>query len=69
MEFKYSGTNQDLSKDAFQQIVDKKYFEPDMFGNKPVRGVGISFSKKERNINGFYPETLFNPSLPENGKV
>ena len=62
MEFKYTPGRRNLSRSAFNQILKKGYADSDKLGNKPVIGVGISFSKLIRNINGIYPDVLYQPA-------
>ena len=55
-EYKYK--NEDLSNEALQQIKDKEYILKFIIENKDIFGIGISFSKDTRNINGFRTERL-----------
>ena len=57
LEFKFD-KNQDLSKEAIQQIKDKEYALKFLTENKAIYGIGISFSIEARNINGFRTEKL-----------
>jgi hypothetical protein len=52
LEFKFN-KNDDLSNEALQQVVDKEYALKFAFEKKEIFGIGISFSKDTRNINGF----------------
>lgn len=52
IEFKFSDS-EDESDLAVQQIIDKKYNEKYYVEKKKIIGIGISFSEKDRNINGF----------------
>ncbi len=60
-EFKYSDTEDDVSHIALKQIIENKYDQPEHTNLKPVIGVGISYSKTLRNINGVKNNLLFNP--------
>ena len=53
LEFKFNKNNEDLSEQAYQQILDKRYAEKFHFDNKEMYLIGISFSEPERNINGY----------------
>ena len=57
VEFKFSD-NDDLSSDALKQIKDKEYALKFTVEKKDIFGIGVSFSKKTRNINGFVEEKL-----------
>ena len=57
IEFKFN-KNEDLSNEALQQIKDKEYILKFIIENKDIFGIGISFSKDTRNINGFRTERL-----------
>lgn len=57
VEFKFDDTG-DLSGEALQQIKDKEYAKKFIIENKDIWGVGISFGKDEKNINGFKSEKL-----------
>lgn len=57
VEFKFSD-NDDLSPEAIKQIKDKEYALKFRVEKKDIFGIGISFSKKSRNINGFVSEKL-----------
>ena len=59
-EFKYSEA-EDMSKTAIEQIVDKKYDLKYRIYCKEILGVGVSFSKDLRNINGYELKSLFAP--------
>lgn len=61
IEFKYSGSNEDVSQIALQQIIDNKYDQPVHTKYKRIIGIGISYSKDNRNINGYRCQILFNP--------
>lgn len=63
IEFKYSSSNEDVSQIALQQIIDNKYNQPMHTKYKQIIGIGISYSKDNRNINGHIDKLLFNPSL------
>jgi Holliday junction resolvase-like predicted endonuclease len=58
VEFKFN-KEEDLSKEALQQIKDKEYaLKFKIEKKKDIFGIGISFSKKTKNINGFIVEQL-----------
>lgn len=57
VEFKFN-ENEDLSNDALQQIKDKEYQLKFAYEKKEILGIGVSFSKDNRNINGFKFEKL-----------
>lgn len=52
IEFKFSDS-EDESDLAVTQILEKKYSEKYYVEKKKIIGIGISFSEKDRNINGF----------------
>jgi hypothetical protein len=52
LEFKFND-NQDLSKEALQQIIDKEYALKFTVEKKDIFGIGVSFGKDKKNINGF----------------
>lgn len=52
IEFKFSD-DQNESDLAVNQILEKKYNEKYYVEKKKIIGIGISFSEKDRNINGF----------------
>lgn len=52
LEFKFND-NQDLSEDALQQIIDKEYALKFTVEKKDIFGIGVSFGKDKKNINGF----------------
>eukprot|EP01133_Synstelium_polycarpum_P013759 gene13759-16227_t len=57
IEFKFED-GKDASKTALQQIKDKKYVQKFLIEHKEIVGIGVSFDKKDRNINGFMDEYL-----------
>lgn len=57
VEFKFN-ENDDLSKEALRQIVDKNYAQKFVMERKEIIAVGISFGEKERNINGYVFKNL-----------
>lgn len=57
LEFKFND-NQDLSAESLQQIKDKEYALKFKVENKEIFGIGISFGKDKKNINGFKTERL-----------
>lgn len=52
LEFKFND-NQNLSEDALQQIINKKYALKFTVEKKDIFGIGVSFGKDKKNINGF----------------
>lgn len=59
-EFKCSEA-EDMSKTAIEQIIDKQYDLKYHIYCKEIIGVGVSFSKTVRNINGHELKSLFVP--------
>jgi hypothetical protein len=57
LEFKFND-NQDLSDEALQQIKGKEYALKFTVEKKDIYGIGISFGKNTKNINGFKTEKL-----------
>ncbi len=57
IEFKFN-ENDDLSSNALQQIKDKEYAQKFTIEKKEIYGIGISFGKETKNINGFKVEQL-----------
>jgi hypothetical protein len=57
IEFKFN-KNEDLSAEALQQIKDTEYALKFTVEKKEIFGIGISFGKETRNINGFKVEQL-----------
>lgn len=57
VEFKFS-EKEDSSEKAFQQIIENKYAVKYTVEHKEIYGIGISFSKEERNINGYKCEII-----------
>ena len=57
LEFKFND-NQDLSDEALQQIKDKEYALKFTIEKKDIIGIGVSFGKDKKNINGFKTEKL-----------
>ena len=58
-EFKYTSGAKSQAKAALKQIKDKGYADPYKITAKEIIGVGVSFSKQTKNINGFEVETLY----------
>ena len=58
-EFKFD-VEKDNSEEALQQIIDKKYSEKFELEKKKIIAIGVSFSSKERNINGHRIKTIKN---------
>lgn len=63
IEFKYSDSDVDVSKIALQQIIDNHYDQPQHTKCKQIIGMGISYSKGIRNINGHQNKILFSPPV------
>lgn len=61
LEFKYSDDDKDRSKEALDQIKEKEYAKPLYMKGKIIEGIGISFSKKSRNIDFYIQERLYTP--------
>lgn len=57
IEFKFNN-NDNLSNEALQQIKDKEYALKFLVEQKDIYGIGISFSKGTRNINGYETDKL-----------
>ncbi|WP_316818434.1 PD-(D/E)XK nuclease domain-containing protein [Pedobacter nyackensis] len=57
IEFKFEDSL-DKSKVALQQIKNKAYAEKFIIEHKEITGIGISFDKTSKNINGFIYEKL-----------
>jgi len=57
IEFKFEN-GKDASKVALKQIKDKKYALKFLIEHKEIIGVGISFDKTDKNINGFVSEKI-----------
>ena len=57
IEFKFED-GKDVSKTALQQIKHKKYDQKFLIEHKEIVGIGVSFDKKDRNINGFVFEKI-----------
>lgn len=57
LEFKFN-KNQDLSNEALQQIKNKEYALKFNIERKDIFGIGVSFGKDKKNINGFQTEKL-----------
>lgn len=62
-EFKYSDTEENVSKKAFDQIVDKDYSLSFLSKCKKIIGIGVSYSAITRNINGCYDYILHNSTI------
>lgn len=58
LEFKFDKAENDLSKEALNQIKENGYPEKYYVEKKEIIAIGISFSEKERNINGFQMEII-----------
>lgn len=61
MEFKYSEEDKDESQTALKQIKDKHYDQPYHIRAVNITGIGLSYGKSQRNINGHVKETLYTP--------
>lgn len=62
-EFKWSPRDKDKSMEALKQIKDTHYDQRYHTNCKPIWGIGVSFGKTARNINGWISELLYEPSL------
>lgn len=63
MEFKYAADGKDQSQEALQQIQNNRYAEAYYIKGKDIEGVGMSFSKKTRNVDGYVAKKLYTPQL------
>lgn len=61
LEFKYSEDGRDRSDEALNQIKEKNYARRSLMKGKIIEGVGMSFSKRTRNIDAFMREQLYTP--------
>ena len=52
-----------IYKEALKQIKDTNYDQRYHTDCKPIWGIGVSFGKSDRNINGFAKEQLFEPGM------
>ena len=57
-EFKYSKEDMDMSKEAIQQIKDRKYADQYLIKKTRVIAVGVTFGKEKRNVIGSDKEVL-----------
>lgn len=57
-EFKYSKDDKDMSKEAIQQIKDRKYADQYLIKKMRVIAVGVTFGKETRNVIGSDKEVL-----------
>lgn len=62
-EFKYDAQNKDLSNEAISQIKRKRYHLAEIINGKKIIGVGVSFGKAIRNINGHKQRVLYKPEV------
>lgn len=58
-EFKYTEGNRSQARRALKQIKDKGYHKPYNIHSEEIIGVGVSFSKVTKNVNGFASECLY----------
>ena len=68
LEFKYSEEDKDESQTALKQIKDKLYDQSYHIRAVNIIGVGVSYGKSQRNINGHVKETLYTPPSYTFGK-
>lgn len=68
LEFKYSEEDKDESQTALKQIKDKHYDQSYHIRAVNIIGVGVSYGKSQRNINGHVKETLYTPPSYTFGK-
>ena len=68
LEFKYSEEDKDESQTALKQIKDKHYDQSYHIRAVEIIGIGVSYGKKQRNINGHLKETLYSPPSYSIGK-
>lgn len=68
LEFKYSEEDKDESQTALEQIKDKHYDQSYHIRAVNIIGVGVSYGKSQRNINGHVKETLYTPPSYTFGK-
>lgn len=68
LEFKYSEEDKDESQTALKQIKDKHYDQPYHIRAVNIIGIGLSYGKSQRNINGHVKETLYTPPSYSIGK-
>ena len=61
LEFKYSEDGRDRSIEALEQIKEKQYARRSYIKGKIIEGIGMSFSKKTRNIDTYVQERLYTP--------
>lgn len=67
-EFKYSEEDKDESQTALKQIKDKHYDQSYHIRAVEIIGIGVSYGKMQRNINGHLKETLYSPPSYSIGK-
>lgn len=68
LEFKYSEEDKDESQTALKQIKDKHYDQSYHIRAVEIIGIGVSYGKMQRNINGYLKETLYSPPSYSIGK-
>lgn len=68
LEFKYSEEDKGESQTALKQIKDKHYDQSYHIRAVNIIGVGVSYGKSQRNINGHVKETLYTPPSYTFGK-
>lgn len=68
MKFKYSEEDKDESQTALKQIKDKHYDQPYHIRAVNIIGIGLSYGKSQRNINGHVKEALYTPPSYSFGK-
>ena len=57
-EFKYSKSGRNLSNTALKQIIEKNYADKYHLYSTVINAIGVSFSAKTRDINGFTVKTV-----------
>lgn len=63
LEFKYSENDRDESLTALNQIKEKHYDLPYHIKAVEIVGIGVSYGRNKRNINGYMKDTLYTPPL------
>lgn len=63
MEFKYSDDDTDRSQEALNQIIKKEYAKSYYIKGKIIEGVGMTFSRENRNVTTFANCRLYSPQI------
>lgn len=63
MEFKYSDDDTDGSQEALNQIKEKEYAKAYYIKGKAIDGIGMNFSKKDRNVTSFVQDRIYTPLI------